>query len=161
MITFALILLFIIYSYKTDRVYYTKESEGNHRYGSQHTYVDIDTGVTMAFNNNWNAGGVERHFGFIGWGRQSFTNSFRLNSRFEYVSFMIRLPMNMEVGFQTGFVTGYNRYKPGFKIGDKLFGVCPTIRWVDPSDKNSFISYRQFGSASIHTKGWIDNNPIL
>ena len=161
MVLTIITVVFVYYSYKTHRVFYTKHSEGHHKYASLHTYTDIVTGRTMAYNNTWNAAGVERFFGFIGWGVMNFTNSYRLPARFKYMSILIRLPMGFEVGVDIGLVAGYNRYKQGFKIGDRLLAVCPRIRWVDPSDQNSFISYRQFGSASVTTRGWTNYRPIL
>ena len=122
-----------MYSYRTHSVYYTKNSECNHKYGSEHTYIDNKTGNTMAFNNEWNAGGVERCFGFIGWGRHSFINSYRKQSQFKYISFMVRLPLTMEVGFQVGFVSGYGDYKKGLKLNNKLFGVVQNQLGINPN----------------------------
>jgi hypothetical protein len=157
-----LLILFIVYSLYTHRVYIINESEGNHRWAAEKFYKDLETGVYKSLSNSWSAKGRERYLGFFGAGTITCSNSFRRPTVFKYFSVMIRIPNKVEVGIDFGTVSGYEGYKKtGLKIGDKLIAVVPKIRYANPSfPETAFVAHSQFGSASIDTSGWVQKSSL-
>ena len=148
-----IIVAYLIYSGLTYRVLTTDSSDGHHKYCKSYYYTDPDTKEEMRFNDVWDGKGEETYFGWLGYGRIDFTNSFRRPTTFKYLSIMISVPGDKEIGIDIGIVRGYKGYKEGIYIGEWLIGVCPRMRWVDSRSKDRFVSLRQFGSASIKTYG--------
>ena len=148
-----IIVAYLIYSGLTYRVLTTDSSEGHHKYCKSYHYTDPDSGERMKFNDVWEAKGKETYFGWLGYGRVDFTNSFRRPTIFKYFSIMVAVPGDKEVGIDIGAVRGYKKYKDGMYVGRWLLGVCPRMRWVDARAEDRFVSLRQFGSASIKTYG--------
>ena len=158
---FYLLLALLVYSIATHRVYHINGSEGNHRWAADKQYNELNTRTYKTLNNTWNARGRERFWGMFGAGSLAFTNSYRVKGSFNYISFMIRIPNGVEVGIDIGLITGYCGYKTGIKYNNKLVAITPKIRWINPDKKDGFITYSQFGSASINTTGWLNRKPLF
>ena len=116
-------------------------------------YTDKKTGELVRFNDDWEAKGLEKHFGIFGYGQVDFTNSFRKPTVFKYLSFMLPIPGKKEIGVDIGAVRGYKGHKQGIYVGEWMLGICPKMRWEDDRYENRFVTLRQFGSASIRTYG--------
>lgn len=158
---FYLLLILFVYSLLNHRVYHIHRSEGNHRWAADKQYHELNTNNYKTLNNDWHARGRERFFGFFGMGKVVYTNSYRVKGSFTYISIMIKIPAGKEVGIDIGLVDGYDGYRTGSKYKNKLIAVVPKIKWEDPAKKDMFISYSQFGSASINTTGWLNKKPLF
>ena len=154
-----IIIILLIYSIFRYRTLYTDSSDGHHKYCKSYDYVDIRSGDKMKLNDDWYAKGTETQYGVFAHGYIDFINSFRKDAKFRYISIMMPIPGDKEIGIDLGIVTGYKDYKKGFYVDQWLLGICPKMRWTDSrisEGPERWICVRQFGSASIRTYGSIN-----
>lgn len=158
---FLSVFIYMILSYK---VYITEEATGHHKHGEGDSYVCRKSGERLPLNEeNWNADGQEYSMGPFAWGVMEFTNSYRVPAWAKYVSIKISVQNFFAVGIDLGLVRGYRAYydegqmKSGIPVGRTfLFFMAPTIRWRPAHKRNTFVSIRQFGSATVTTEGSIE-----
>lgn len=158
---FTSLFIYVFMSYK---LFITKTASGHHKYGEKSSYICIDTGKRLGFNeDSWNPSGEEHTFGLLAFGHMSFTNSFRLPGSTKYVGIKLAVPHFFSVGIELGLVDGYRPYyndgqmTSGIPVGRKyLFFMAPTIRWRPAHKRHTFVAIRQFGSATVTTEGSVE-----
>ncbi len=160
-ILFLSVFIYMIFTYK---VFITNKATGHHKFGEKSTYICRKSGKELHLNeDNWNAVGTEYNMGPIACGIMEFTNSYRVPAWSKYVGLKARVPNFFSVGIDIGVVRGYRAYydegqmKSGIPVGRTfLFFMAPTIRWRPAHKRNTFVSIRQFGSATVTTEGSIE-----
>lgn len=159
-----LFVTIVVYFTTSHKVYVTTKATGHHKFGTGNTYIDRKTKLETPLNENeWNAKGNEHCYGFIGFGRMTFVNSFHVPGWCEFVSLRLEVPHFFSSGIEFGIVQGYKAYQEdgqmtaGIPVGRSyLFFMAPTIRWSAAHQQDKFISIRQFGSATVTTEGRIE-----